>query len=173
MRLAAASEVKRMFYHGYDNYLRHAFPHDELKPLSKKYTDSLGELGNLRRELLSSSYSGVALTLIDATSTLAILDNRTEFAKNVKWMSEHLDFDVDVRVNAFECNIRVLGGLLSAHAIAAGLIPERDAFSFPEENPGGSGAGSAAGSAADSGAGRSPYVPGYGNEVLPLAHDLG
>ena len=30
------------FYHGYDNYMQNAFPHDELKPLSKSYTDSLG-----------------------------------------------------------------------------------------------------------------------------------
>ena len=119
MRAAAAAEVRRMFHHGYDSYLRHAFPHDELKPLTKTYTDSLGELGNLRREHLSSSYRGVALTLIDATSTLAVLGNASEFAKNVRWMSRHLNFDQDVRVNAFECNIRALGGLLSAHAIAA------------------------------------------------------
>lgn len=64
------------FYHAYDNYMAHAFPvgscahfsvigscrifsgrtciilfcflqHDELKPLSKTFTDSLSELGNL------------------------------------------------------------------------------------------------------------------------------
>ena len=31
------------FYHGYDNYIAHAFPHDDLRPLSRSYTDSLGE----------------------------------------------------------------------------------------------------------------------------------
>ena len=30
------------FTHGYDNYIRHAFPHDELKPLSLSHADSLG-----------------------------------------------------------------------------------------------------------------------------------
>ena len=30
-----------------------------------------------------------------------------------------LSFDVDVRVNVFEANIRLLGGLLSAHLLAA------------------------------------------------------
>ena len=40
------SNVLKMFYHGYDNYMRFAFPHDELKPLSASYTDSLAELGN-------------------------------------------------------------------------------------------------------------------------------
>ena len=169
MRAAAAAEVRRMFHHGYDSYLRHAFPHDELKPLTKTYTDSLGELGNLRREHLSSSYRGVALTLIDATSTLAVLGNASEFAKNVRWMSRHLNFDQDVRVNAFECNIRALGGLLSAHAIAAGLIPRRgerdgsvsaDGFARHSE-----------GSTLRNASGL--VVPGYAGELLELAHDLG
>ena len=30
------------FTHGYDNYITHAFPHDELKPLSLSHSDSLG-----------------------------------------------------------------------------------------------------------------------------------
>ena len=158
MRAAAAAEVRRMFHHGYDNYLRHAFPHDELKPLTKTYTDSLGELGNLRREHLSSSYRGVALTLIDATSTLAVLGNHSEFAKNVRWMSRHLNFDQDVRVNAFECNIRALGGLLSAHAIAAGLVAD---------------AGTSSRRNASSRTSADLVVPGYAGELLELAHDLG
>ena len=33
------------FYHGFDNYMQHAFPHDELKPISHTYTDSLGKAG--------------------------------------------------------------------------------------------------------------------------------
>ncbi|KAI9174018.1 hypothetical protein LWI28_010405 [Acer negundo] len=34
------------FYHAYENYLTHAFPHDELKPLTKSFTYSLSELRN-------------------------------------------------------------------------------------------------------------------------------
>ncbi len=34
-------------------------------------------------------------------------------------VSMQLSFDVDVRVNVFEANIRLLGGLLSAHLLAA------------------------------------------------------
>lgn len=33
-----------------------------------------------------------------------------------------LDFDVDVRVNVFEVNIRLLGGLLSGHLLASDLV---------------------------------------------------
>ena len=32
------------------SYMRYAFPHDELKPLSASYTDSLVELGNAQRK---------------------------------------------------------------------------------------------------------------------------
>ena len=30
------------FAHGFDAYMKYAFPHDELRPLSKTWTDSLG-----------------------------------------------------------------------------------------------------------------------------------
>ncbi|XP_028085164.1 alpha-mannosidase I MNS5-like [Camellia sinensis] len=36
----------------------------------------------------------------------------------VLWLSENLTFDVDARIHLFECNIRVLGGLVSAHILA-------------------------------------------------------
>ncbi|KAK6123413.1 hypothetical protein DH2020_042836 [Rehmannia glutinosa] len=113
-----SDKVRRMFYHAYDNYMTYAFPHDELKPLTKSYTDSLSELGNLNLEHLPQEYNGSALTLIESLSSLAILGNHTEFEKAVLWLSENLTFDVDARINLFECNIRVLGGLVSAHILA-------------------------------------------------------
>ncbi|TXG50332.1 hypothetical protein EZV62_022856 [Acer yangbiense] len=111
-------KVRKMFYHAYENYLTHAFPHDELKPLTKSFTDSLSELGNLKLEHLPQDYSGSALSLIESLSSLVILGNNTEFERGVLWLSENLTFDVDARVNLFECNIRVLGGLVSAHILA-------------------------------------------------------
>ncbi|EPS60831.1 hypothetical protein M569_13969, partial [Genlisea aurea] len=113
-----SENVREMFYHAYNNYMKYAFPHDELKPLTKSYTDSLGELGNLNLENLSQEYNGTALSLIESLSSLAILGDYAEFEKAVFWLSENLSFDVDVRVNLFECNIRVLGGLVSAHILA-------------------------------------------------------
>ncbi|XP_020578444.1 alpha-mannosidase I MNS5 isoform X2 [Phalaenopsis equestris] len=112
------AKVRQMFYHAYENYMAYAFPHDELKPLTSTFTDSLSELGNLKLEHLPQNYQGSALTLIEALSSLVVLGNNTEFEKGVLWLSEHLSFDVDARVNLFECNIRVLGGLLSAHILA-------------------------------------------------------
>ncbi|XP_022135212.1 alpha-mannosidase I MNS5 isoform X1 [Momordica charantia] len=117
-RMRMREKVRRMFYHAYDNYMTYAFPHDELKPLTKTFTDSLSELGNLKLEHLPQNYNGSALTLIESLSSLVILGNNTEFQKAVLWLSENLHFDVDARINLFECNIRVLGGLVSAHVLA-------------------------------------------------------
>ncbi|KAJ8753626.1 hypothetical protein K2173_022867 [Erythroxylum novogranatense] len=121
-------KVREMFYHAYENYMVHAFPHDELKPLTKTFTDSLSELGNLKLEHLPQNYNGTALTLIESLSSLVILGNYTEFERAILWLSDNLKFDVDARVNLFECNIRVLGGLVSAHILATNSknrLPQR------------------------------------------------
>ncbi|CAN1753477.1 Alpha-mannosidase I MNS5 [Linum perenne] len=118
-KLLLRDKVREMFYHAYDNYMTYAFPHDELKPLTKTYTDSLSELGNLRLEHLPQDYNGSALTLIESLSSLVIMGNNTEFERGVHWLSENLSFDVDARVNLFEVRtIRVLGGLVSSHILA-------------------------------------------------------
>ncbi|CAH9095875.1 unnamed protein product [Cuscuta epithymum] len=117
-RKRMSEKVRKMFYHAYGNYMIHAFPHDELKPLTSTFTDSLSELGNLKLEHLPQQYSGSALTLIESLSSLFILGNVTEFERAVLWLSENLSFDTDARINLFECNIRVLGGLVSAHLLA-------------------------------------------------------
>ncbi|KAH0974472.1 hypothetical protein GBA52_016371 [Prunus armeniaca] len=45
------------------------------------------------------------------------MGNNTEFQSTVIWLSENLML-VDARVNLVECNIRVLGGLVSGHLLA-------------------------------------------------------
>ena len=55
-----------MFEHAYSGYLRHAYPYDELRPLSCDGVDTWG------------SYS---LTLIDALDTLAVVGNHSEFRR--------------------------------------------------------------------------------------------
>ncbi len=94
---------------------------DELKPLSGGWTDSLAELGNAVHRK-DTPYKGVALTLIDSLSTLAVLGNATEFTRAVRWLETNLSWDIDVRVNVFEANIRALGGLLSAHVLATDTV---------------------------------------------------
>ncbi|MFQ6632522.1 hypothetical protein Gotur_009649 [Gossypium turneri] len=97
-------EVREMFYHAFDGYMEHAFPLDELRPLTCEGEDTLG---------------GYALTLIDSLDTLALLGDRERFTASVEWIGKNLRFDINKTVSIFETTIRVLGGLLSAHLIAS------------------------------------------------------
>ncbi|WVZ68650.1 hypothetical protein U9M48_017566 [Paspalum notatum var. saurae] len=97
-------EVKDMFYHAFDGYMKYAFPLDELRPLSCQGEDSLG---------------GYALTLIDSLDTLALLGDKEKFSDAVEWVGKNVRFDINKTVSVFETNIRILGGLLSAHLIAS------------------------------------------------------
>eukprot|EP01119_Soliformovum_irregulare_P002661 TRINITY_DN12910_c0_g1_i1.p1 TRINITY_DN12910_c0_g1~~TRINITY_DN12910_c0_g1_i1.p1 ORF type:complete len:408 (+),score=74.92 TRINITY_DN12910_c0_g1_i1:153-1226(+) len=83
--------------------MEHAFPHDELLPISCKGKDTLG---------------GYALTLIDSLDSLAIMGFQEDFEDGVRWVSDHLSFDIDAKVSIFETNIRMVGGLISAHLLA-------------------------------------------------------
>jgi mannosidase alpha-like ER degradation enhancer 1 len=112
--------VREMFYHVYGGYKEYAFPHDELRPLTRTHTDSLVELGAATPT--RDNYHGVALTLIDSLDTLAILGDADEFAWAVRYIGENVTFNQDAEVSLFETNIRVLGGLLSAHLIASGTL---------------------------------------------------
>ncbi|XP_017692627.1 PREDICTED: ER degradation-enhancing alpha-mannosidase-like protein 2 [Lepidothrix coronata] len=95
--------VRAMFYHAYEHYLESAFPYDELRPLTCDGQDTWGSF---------------SLTLIDALDTLLILGNVSEFQRVVNVLQEGLDFDIDVNASVFETNIRVVGGLLSAHLLS-------------------------------------------------------
>ncbi|XKL61291.1 hypothetical protein PGB90_008348 [Kerria lacca] len=104
-------EVRQMFNHAYSGYLEHAYPYDELRPLTCDGIDTWG------------SYS---LTLIDALDTLIIMGNYTEFQRVVNIITDTINFDINMNVSVFETNIRVIGGLLSAHILShkAGILLE-------------------------------------------------
>ncbi|TKS76475.1 ER degradation-enhancing alpha-mannosidase-like protein 2 [Collichthys lucidus] len=95
--------IKSMFYHAYNSYLDNAFPYDELRPLTCDGQDTWGSF---------------SLTLIDALDTLLVLGNHTEFQRVASLLQDTVDFDIDVNASVFETNIRVVGGLLSAHLLA-------------------------------------------------------
>eukprot|EP00743_Colponemidia_sp_Colp-15_P009596 GILK01010497.1.p1 GENE.GILK01010497.1~~GILK01010497.1.p1 ORF type:complete len:729 (+),score=131.87 GILK01010497.1:419-2605(+) len=72
--------------------------------------------------MLTIRYS---LTLIDSLDSLLVFGQEAEFRERVKWIIENVSFDRNVTISVFEANIRVLGGLLSAHVLIAegDLIP--------------------------------------------------
>lgn len=108
-------ETRKMFYHGYDNYMRHAFPLDELNPL---HCNGRGpDHENPDNININDVLGDYSLTLVDTLDTLALLGNSSEFQKAVKLVVETVHFDKSNVVQVFEANIRLLGGLLSAHLL--------------------------------------------------------
>ncbi|GMP32715.1 hypothetical protein CsSME_00006351 [Camellia sinensis var. sinensis] len=117
------------FYHGYDNYMTYGLVHDELKPLAKTFTDSLVQLRNLKLEHLPQQHHGSALTLVESLSRVYVntvsvsqpcyhWGTTQNLKRAVLWLPENLTFHVDARIHLLQCNIRVLGGLVSAHILA-------------------------------------------------------
>lgn len=108
-------QARDMFYHGYRNYMEHAYPWDELKPLSCS-----GRRWDRReRGDLDDVLGGFSLTLVDSLDMLAVLGDRDEFARAVKLVAGSVTFDRDVTVSVFESTIRVIRGLVSAHMLAS------------------------------------------------------
>ncbi|XP_071490428.1 ER degradation-enhancing alpha-mannosidase-like protein 1 [Diadema antillarum] len=141
-RLRRLEEVKRMFQFGYDNYMKYAFPLDELDPIhcSGRGPDRENP-GNLNINDVLGDFS---LTLIDSLDTLAILGNASEFQRAVNLVVETVSFDKNTTVQVFESTIRVIGGLLSAHLLMTDPLQPLGDLTPPD----------------------------YNKELLHLAHDL-
>ncbi|KAJ9666395.1 hypothetical protein H2201_003583 [Coniosporium apollinis] len=145
-------ETRDIFFHGYDNYMKHAFPEDELKPLTcAPLTRDRENPAHIEVNDVLGNYS---LTLIDSLSTFAILASSPppkevrrgknkalkEFQDGVALLVEYYGdgtegrrgqgkkargFDLDSKVQVFETVIRGVGGLVSAHLFAIGDLPIR------------------------------------------------
>lgn len=101
--IALREDVRSMFDHAYSSYLKYAYPYDELRSLSCDGFDTWGSF---------------SLTLIDALDTLAVMGNYTEFRRVAEIISDRANFEANINVSVFETNIRVVGGLLSAHLLS-------------------------------------------------------
>ncbi|KAG2422540.1 hypothetical protein HYH02_015427 [Chlamydomonas schloesseri] len=91
-----------MFDHGYTNYMQHAFPKDNLLPISCGGKDWQG---------------GLAITLVDSLDALMLLNRKQDVLDSLELVRQELRFDKDIKVHVFETVIRVLGGLLSGHML--------------------------------------------------------
>jgi len=126
-RVEMLRETRQMFYHGYDNYMEHAFPLDELNPLhccgrgpDYEQPDNIN---------INDVLGDYCLTLVDTLDMLAIMGNKTEFQKAAKLVVDTVDFEKSNVVQVFEATIRMLGGLLSGHLLMEdprfpGLAPD-------------------------------------------------
>ncbi|XP_059378955.1 ER degradation-enhancing alpha-mannosidase-like protein 3 isoform X3 [Carassius carassius] len=109
------NQVLEMFDHAYQNYMDHAYPADELMPLTCR-----GRVRGLEpsRGDVDDALGKFSLTLIDTLDTLALLNKTTEFESAVRRVVTDVRLDNDIVVSVFETNIRVLGGLLGGHSMA-------------------------------------------------------
>ncbi|XP_062311377.1 ER degradation-enhancing alpha-mannosidase-like protein 3 isoform X2 [Osmerus eperlanus] len=111
-------QVVEMFDHAYQNYMDHAYPADELMPLTCR--------GRVRgqepsRGDVDDALGKFSLTLIDTLDTLVLLNKTVEFEAAVRRVLADVRLDNDIVVSVFETNIRVLGGLLGGHSMAVML----------------------------------------------------
>lgn len=109
--------TKDLWYHGFNHYMSHAFPLDELSPLSCTGRGPDWENpANIAYNDVSGNYS---LTLVDVLDTLVVLDDPPGFQNAVQNVLDWVSFDVNTKPQVFETTIRVLGGLLSGHMFAS------------------------------------------------------
>lgn len=143
-------ETIDIFYHGYNGYMKYAYPEDELRPLS--CTPLTRDRHNPAHIEVNDVLGNYSLTLIDSLSTLAIIASSpppakrnynkplVDFQDGIKSLIENYGdgskgpsglgrrargFDLDSKVQVFETVIRGVGGLLSAHQFAVGDLPIR------------------------------------------------
>ena len=95
------------FRWAWKGYTESAWGRDTLKPISKTGED----------------WFGLGLTLIDGLDTMWLMGMKKEFAAAREWVATNLHpATTQQPVNLFETTIRVLGGLLSSHALSGDPI---------------------------------------------------
>jgi mannosidase alpha-like ER degradation enhancer 2 len=107
-RAALAARVREELLHAWRGYERHAWGHDELRPVSRTAHDWHAE--------------PLLMTPVDSLDTLILMGLRQEAEKAKALILEKLSFDKDVSVKNFEITIRILGGLLSGFQMTGDLL---------------------------------------------------
>ncbi|XP_078734248.1 mannosyl-oligosaccharide 1,2-alpha-mannosidase IB-like [Lampetra fluviatilis] len=100
-------KIREMMKFAWDNYKTYAWGANELQPLSK-IPHATSIFGSAR----------MGATIVDALDTLYIMGLHEEFMDGARWVSKHLDFNVNTEVSVFEVNIRFVGGLISAYYLS-------------------------------------------------------
>ncbi|KAI8627724.1 glycoside hydrolase family 47 protein [Xylariaceae sp. FL1651] len=108
-RLLRLAAVKDSFVHSWEGYKKHAWGHDEIKPVSGEFQDPFG---------------GWAATLVDSLDTLWLVGMKDEFEHAVMACND-IDFTTTKAkdINVFETTIRYLGGFLAAYELSDKQFP--------------------------------------------------
>jgi ER degradation enhancer, mannosidase alpha-like 2 len=98
---AMMERIRAETRHAWNGYAKHAWGHDELRPVTRTGRDWYGE--------------SLVITPVDALGTLMMLDLTEEANAARELIKEKLSFDKDINVKVFEITIRVLGGLIAGY----------------------------------------------------------
>ncbi|MBS0297564.1 MAG: glycoside hydrolase family 47 protein [Proteobacteria bacterium] len=99
---ARGQDVKGEMAFAWAGYAERCFGADQIKPVSGQGESFFFEKG-----------PSVGLTIVEALDTLYLMGLDRELDQGVRWICDHLSFDLDRDIQLFECNIRLVGGLLS------------------------------------------------------------
>jgi len=108
---ARKEKIREAFIHAFQNgYMKHAFPRDELLPIS----------GGGYSPWISSHTQGMALSAIDALDTMWIMGYRKLFKDTVRRVVHHWETQSwpNGKISLFETVIRIIGGLVSAYELS-------------------------------------------------------
>jgi mannosidase alpha-like ER degradation enhancer 2 len=98
---ALADRVKAETRHAWQGYVKYAWGHDALKPLTRAPHDWYGP--------------SLLMTPVDALDTLLMMGLTDEAKAAQELIVAKLSFDHDVDVQVFEVTIRLLGGLITGY----------------------------------------------------------
>ncbi|KAI2608498.1 glycoside hydrolase family 47 protein [Hypoxylon fragiforme] len=109
LRLKRLAAIRDSFQHSWGGYKKHAWGHDEIKPLSGLYKNPFG---------------GWAATLVDSLDSLWLFDMKEDFELAVR-ACNNIDFTTTETndINIFETTIRYLGGFLAAYELSDKQYP--------------------------------------------------
>ncbi|KAF5393914.1 hypothetical protein D9757_000102 [Collybiopsis confluens] len=117
MARMSRDRTRDLWYHGFDSYMRYAFPLDELTPLTcSGQGPDWSNPANIAANDVAGNFS---LTLVDVLDSFVILNDPKGFDTAVSNVIQWVSFDVNTKPQVFETTIRVLGGLLSGHIFAS------------------------------------------------------
>ncbi|GAU87970.1 hypothetical protein RvY_00747 [Ramazzottius varieornatus] len=111
--------VKAMMKHAWDSYATYAWGDNELQPISRRGFHGSAPFGTAR----------LGLTIIDSLDTLHLMGMQEELVRANEWLVDHYSIqNTSTVVSVFEANIRLVGGLLSMHALTGNNMYMRKAI---------------------------------------------
>jgi mannosyl-oligosaccharide alpha-1,2-mannosidase len=99
---ALADDVRAQMAWAWRNYVERCFGQDQIKPVS----------GGAEPFFFPGG-APLGLSIVEALDTLYVMSLDAEAEEGIRWIADHLSFDIDGEVQVFETGIRIVGGLLS------------------------------------------------------------